>query len=283
VEFVSPEEVLQAVKELRRIRDETGTLKYVGISGYPVSTLCDLAEMVLRETGEALDAVMSYANYTLQNTKLYTEGLPRLKAAGVDVVLNASPLGMGLLRRDGVPVGGQGDFHPAEDGLRKACREASDFCRAHGEKLEVVAIRFALENWLRDGAEVGSTGGSVSVMTPRGESEEQYKGRKLGVSVMGVSKMEELEETMRVWRSILDGDGDGEQDKVAAGQAPDERERSLARESEIQRLAEGIRSVLGEWVDHSWASPGPDFVNMRSKSTTAQGDTSAANRKGSGT
>ena len=53
---VSAAEVLEAVRELRRIRDEARTVKYVGISGYPVDVLCDLAEMVLRETGQPLDA-----------------------------------------------------------------------------------------------------------------------------------------------------------------------------------------------------------------------------------
>src|SRR2546423_2080613 len=121
VEFVSAKEVLIAVRELRRIRDEAGTIRYIGISGYPVPVLCELADLILKETGEPLDVVMSYANFTLQNTTLSSRGVPRLRAAHVDVVLNASPLGMGLLRQNGVPVGGQGDFHPAERGLRQAC------------------------------------------------------------------------------------------------------------------------------------------------------------------
>ena len=86
VEFVSPAEVLIAIRELRKIRDETGTVKYVGICGYPVDVLCDLAEMILEETGEPLDIVQSYANFTIQNTRLLTQGLNRLVEAGVDVV-----------------------------------------------------------------------------------------------------------------------------------------------------------------------------------------------------
>jgi aryl-alcohol dehydrogenase-like predicted oxidoreductase len=155
VEFVTPEEVLTAVRELRRIRDTEGTIRYVGISGYPVDVLCSLAELVLAKTGESLDAVMSYANFTIQNTRLASEGLPRLLAAGVDVVPNASPLGMGLLRRKGVPIGSMGDFHPAPDGLRAAVHAASEWMENQGEKLEVVAIRYALEFWLREGSPNG--------------------------------------------------------------------------------------------------------------------------------
>jgi predicted aldo/keto reductase-like oxidoreductase len=84
VEFVSEEEVMEAVRELRRIRDEEGTIKYIGISGYPLPVLCSLARKVLAETGEPLDAVMSYANFTLQNELLATTGIKELKAAGVD-------------------------------------------------------------------------------------------------------------------------------------------------------------------------------------------------------
>ncbi|KAJ5658317.1 uncharacterized protein N7484_001966 [Penicillium longicatenatum] len=209
VEFVSPAEVLIAVRELRRLRDEEGLLRYVGISGYPVDVLSDLAEMILRETGEPLDIVMSYANYTLQNTRLRSLALPRLLAAGVDVVPNASPLGMGLLRRDGVPIGSMGDFHPAPNALRSAIRDAAECAARHGEKLEVVAIRFALESWLRAGARAGALGAPLAKTA---DSDPGFLsvanmgiGKRLGVSVMGVSNIEELDETLRVWHSIVDG------------------------------------------------------------------------------
>ncbi|KAJ5558720.1 hypothetical protein N7535_009401 [Penicillium sp. DV-2018c] len=300
VEFVSPAEVLTAVRELRRLRDEEGLLRYVGISGYPVDTLSDLAELVLRETGEPLDIVMSYANFTLQNTRLHSHALPRLVAAGVDVVPNASPLGMGLLRRDGVPIGSMGDFHPAPDALRDAIRGASECASRHGEKLEVVAIRFALESWLRVGARAGGLGaplaraadadpGFVSVAN-------MGTGKRLGVSVMGVSNVFELDETLRVWHSIVDGlenwceedegsyfdmtlNSTGRSDSnldavtglvTASGTSiltPQEglvtdRAWSLARGAHILKLAREIRDVMGsEWVDYVWDSPSPDFVN----------------------
>ncbi|KAL8661665.1 MAG: hypothetical protein Q9202_005357 [Teloschistes flavicans] len=267
VEFVSPEQVLTAVKELRRIRDETDRIKYVGISGYPVATLCELSEMIVRETGEPLDIVMSYANFTLQNTRLASVALPRLKAAGVDVVPNASVLGMGLLRRKGVPIGARGDFHPSPQGLRAAIQAASDCSNAQhipDNRIEKVAIRWALENWMREGAEVGSTGDPASGIPWIREKIERYGGTKLGVSVMGVSNVEELQETMRVWRSILDGLEDGEKTALDAGRSVDDRSWSLQRQKQVRILAEGIRKTLGGWVDYAWLSPAPGFVNKRS-------------------
>jgi aryl-alcohol dehydrogenase-like predicted oxidoreductase len=286
VEFVSANEVLTAVRELRRIRDESSTIKYVGISGYPIPVLCSLSEMILRETGEPLDAVMSYANFTLQNTRLLSEGLPRLLAAGVDVVPNASPLGMGLLRRHGVPIGSMGDFHPAPNELRVTVQAAATFADKQGEKLEVLAIRYALESWLQSGSPLGSHG------EPLASEERTYldlpitnQEEKLGVSVMGVSNLEELYETIRVWRSILDGQektytqdshtqlggprtGNGigsKRDEGGTLTPSDEltdREWSHMRRDRIQVLATGVREVMGEWVDFAWESPGPGFVNV---------------------
>ncbi|KAL5332430.1 Aldo/keto reductase family-domain-containing protein [Aspergillus crustosus] len=289
VEFVSPEEVLEAVRELRRIRDRDGSIRYVGISGYPVDVLCDLAELVLRETGEPLDVVMSYANFTLQNTRLLTEGLPRLVAAGVDVIPNASPLGMGLLRRSGVPIGSMGDFHPAPNALRTAIHNAAEWADAQGEKIEVIAIRFALESWLRNGAKAGALGPPLA-RSPDADPgflsvASMGTGNRLGVSVIGVSNVEELNETLRVWHSIVDGlenqdddDTDSENNKhqpatiPSAANAPTiltpsdgiitDRVWSRDRRTRILSLAEQIQSIITPaWIDYTWPSPDPGFVN----------------------
>ncbi|KAK4993135.1 hypothetical protein LTR50_000621 [Elasticomyces elasticus] len=261
VEFVTADEVLEAVKELRRIRDETGTIRYVGISGYPLPVLCALSQRVLDETGEPLDAVQSYANFTLQNTTLATTGVKALRAAGVDVVPNASPLGMGLLRREGVPVGSQGDFHPASKGLRVAVRRASDFCDRHGEKLEVIAIRYALESWLHLGSAVGSHGDPAAGVPWRHQSNSEVGGIRLGVSVIGVSKHSELEKTMQVWRSILDGLEGGEKTAKAAGRWERDHEWSLNRKHAVELMASGVQEHLAEFLDYAWESPPPGFAN----------------------
>ena len=269
VEFVTAVEVLTAVKELRRIRDVEGTIKYIGISGYPVSVLCDLAELVLKETSEPLDCVMSYANFTLQNKRLKSEGLSRLKAAGVDVVPNASILGMGLLRSGGVPEGGLGDWHPAPEGLRTACRAVSTFCDSIDEKLEVVAIRWALETWLIEGESVGSKGDPASGLKWKHESIDEVCGRKLGVSVMGVSNLNELDETIRVWRSTLDGLEGSRETAVQAARWKGDHEWSLKRRDEIRAIAERVWEEFGRWQDFAWASPGEDYFRVQ---PTAQND-----------
>jgi aryl-alcohol dehydrogenase-like predicted oxidoreductase len=266
VEFVSPAEVLEAVRELRRIRDEEGTVRYIGISGYPLDVLGAMAEMVLKETGEPLDAVQSYANFTLQNQTLASpRGIERLVNAGVEVVPNASPLGMGLLRRQGVPIGALGDFHPAARELRAAVRAASDLCDSHSEKLEVIALRWALETWISVGSRAGSRGDPASGLPWKQESNDDVGGARLGVSVIGVSNAQELEKTMLVWRSILDGLEGGEETAVQAGRWYRAWEWSRNRRKAVQILAEGVQEVLGDWFGYAWDSPDPGFVNLRKK------------------
>lgn len=268
VEFVSAAEVLEAVCELRRLRDEEGTIRYIGISGYPIDVLGDMAEMILRETGEPLNAVQSYGNFTLQNQTLAgPQGIGRLHKAGVDVVPNASILGMGLLRRVGVPIGALGDFHPAPSDLRAAIRRASDFCDAYDERIEVIAIRFALESWIAAGSLCGSRGDPASGVPWKHESNNDVGGSKLGVSVIGVSKAPELEKTMLVWRSILDGLEGGEETAVQAGRWNRAWEWSRNRRKAVQILADGVHEALGIWFDYAWSSPDPGFVNQRKMDT----------------
>ncbi|KAI0465592.1 Aldo/keto reductase family-domain-containing protein [Xylaria cf. heliscus] len=246
VEFVSPAEVLAAVRELRRLRDDEGLLRYVGISGYPVAVLADLAEMILRETGEPLDAVLSYGHLTVQNTTL-NGALDRFAKAGVDIVLNASMLGMGLLTTRGADAGPMSSWHPSPEGLRQACHNLVSVAVEAGEKLEVVAIRWALDHWAVSGAARGSANSRLPA------------GTRVGVSVMGISNIAELEETCRVFKSVMEGlDPESSDADLTAL-----RQLSRERRAKIEAVVEKMWAILGTWKDYSWASPGPGFVNTR--------------------
>lgn len=251
------------MKELRRIRDQEGTIKYIGISGYPVDVLCQLAEMILAETGEPVDAVMSYANYTLQNTTLLSKGLERLQKAGVDVVPNASLLGMGLLRSVGVPVGGGGDFHPAGQELRDVVAEAAKVIGEKGERLEVVSIRWALDSWSRVGASVGVSTDPTS-QNSQNPNTNSNSNSKMGVSVIGVSTIPELEESIRVWESVLDGlSSDLPLPNRAKQASQTQQTESKKRMQDVEEKAKLVWEVLGKWKDFAWASPEEGFVNQR--------------------
>ncbi|KAK5081497.1 hypothetical protein LTR05_007628 [Lithohypha guttulata] len=229
IEFVSPQQVVSAIRTLRALRDE-------GL----VSVQNQKALGVLR----------------------------RVIDSGVDVVTNSSPLGMGLCRSAGVPLGEtDGAWHPAPDALKSKCKEAADWIKEeHKEKLEDIALRWAMESWLTNGAEAGTRGpgpeeatavleqraqaadeGGRDVVSTHGEQAPQRQ--RVGMFVMGVSKVSELEHTMAIHRSIITA-----QDK------PQD-----SRREHIEQVTRHIREhILGpKWTDFSWDSPDPGFTNTR--------------------
>lgn len=234
VEFVSATEAMAAVAELRRLRDE-GYIRYVGISGYPLDVLCDLAAQIRDESGEPLDAVLSYGQFTMQNTTLYSQALPRLRKAGVEVVLTASMLGLGLLTTRGIDAGIMRNWHPAPAELKAAMRRVVAALAVESDaeftRIEPVALAYAQGMWGRLGAEAGTLLGRVD-------------GSKQGVCVMGVATIAELDETLAWWRETANPSSEQL-----------ERVRKLVEEK--------LWPIMGEWKDRGWESPGPGFVNTR--------------------
>ncbi len=151
VEFVSREEAVAAATVLFDLKDQ-GIVKNVGLSGYPLPTILDRATFV-GEQVRPLDVVLSYSNFNIQNT-LLAAAIPQFHAIGVKVVLNASPLSMGLLRREGPP-----SWHPASPELKQNVLDAIGYLdsRGNGEQLGRIAISFALSRASDKARGIGST------------------------------------------------------------------------------------------------------------------------------
>jgi aryl-alcohol dehydrogenase-like predicted oxidoreductase len=139
------DEALPALRELKA----QGAVGRIGVTGYDLGLLEEIA------VAEAVDTVMAYCTYTLQDQRLAPVAR-RLAARGV-TVFNASPLGMGLLTINGPP-----DWHPAHDRVRDAAMAAARRCRALGVDLSFVALQFAL----RTAAEAGVTSTVVGMSKP---------------------------------------------------------------------------------------------------------------------
>lgn len=150
VEFVGAEKVLAAAQALFELK-ELGIVRNVGISGYPLQVLDYLASEV-NKSQQPLDVVLSYSHYNIQNTTLIPQ-IPKFKTAGVQAVLSASPLSMGLLKESGPP-----EWHPASPLLKSKIVDAIQHLDKKMEghfTLANVAVGFALKNAPMDG--LGST------------------------------------------------------------------------------------------------------------------------------
>jgi L-galactose dehydrogenase len=109
-----------------------GKARFVGMSCYPLGLLRQAIERC------NLDVVISYAHYSLQNTRLLAELMPVAEEHGVGVI-NASPLSLGLLTNQGPPP-----WHPAPPEIKETCRKAVEFCRARGGDVAFLGMQFAL-------------------------------------------------------------------------------------------------------------------------------------------
>ncbi|CAM0136285.1 hypothetical protein VKS41_006911 [Umbelopsis sp. WA50703] len=194
VEFVPFEDVvgpggaLEALFELK----QQGVIKYVGCSGYPLPVLLRIAEYQ-HEKGQPLDVVLSYCHYTLQNTSL-ADFAPRLRAAGVKYVFNASPLGMALFRPAGPP-----DWHPAHAELRAAAHKCAVYAQEQGLSIAELASTFSFSG------------------------RDQFG---LDTTVIGLEKAEEVEKAMAAWKLV-------KAREAGTAQVPDAETATLAKINEI--------------------------------------------------
>jgi L-galactose dehydrogenase len=132
-------EAVPALAELRK----AGLIKAIGLSAYPLNVLkYALDQIFYLPLDQQVDTVLSYCHYTLCNKGLESSGLLERWKAGKDKgVINAAPLAMGLLTKDGPP-----DWHPASKAIKHACRTAAAIAEEMGVDIADVAIEYALRN-----------------------------------------------------------------------------------------------------------------------------------------
>ncbi|KAH8895876.1 Aldo/keto reductase [Thozetella sp. PMI_491] len=228
VEFVSAEEAITAVGVLFELQG-TGAIRRVGISGYEIGTLANIAGLVRERYGRPVDVIQTWAQLTLQNTQVERRALDLFRAAGVSAVFCSSPLAVGLLRHGGIPPGLTGDWHPAPKGLRAAAQEAAEWVQQQGESLASVALRYSIAK----AQQHCSPGFSVSTIT-------------------GISTFSDLEQNVATAKQILKvPSGD-----VASATLADYTELDESAFARDQPLYEKVRAILGEWVDYDFSSQG---------------------------
>lgn len=136
VEFVSLpqiwEETIPAALKLK----EQGLVRAVGFSCYPMKTF----HTVLDHAEDNLDCILSYNQYTLQNTRLADELMPRLLAKGIGV-MTAGPFSARLLTNAPLP-----EWLKEPEEVKQAARAAAKLCDDHGVDIAQLALQFACAN-----------------------------------------------------------------------------------------------------------------------------------------
>jgi aryl-alcohol dehydrogenase-like predicted oxidoreductase len=131
IEFVPLRQIIdETLPALRKIQ-ASGKVRYVGISGYPMK----IFDVIQREA--ELDCILSYNQYTLQNTRLVDDILPTMREKGIGV-MNAGPFAARLLTNAPLP-----SWHRDSNEVQKVAREAAIFCEKQGVDIAHLALHFS--------------------------------------------------------------------------------------------------------------------------------------------
>lgn len=131
IEFVPMQQIVdETLPALRKIQ-QSGKVRYIGFSGYPQKIFRFICEQT------EVDCVLSYNQYTLQNTRFVDESVPYLQARGVGV-MNAGPFSARLLTNAPLPA-----WLKEPEAVKAAARQAAALCHSRGVDIAQLALQFS--------------------------------------------------------------------------------------------------------------------------------------------
>ena len=131
IEFVPMQQIVDETIPALRKMQQSGKVRFIGFSGYPQKIfprICDQTDV---------DCVLSYNQYTLQNTRFVDESVPYLKAKGVGV-MNAGPFSARLLTNAPLPA-----WLKEPESVKAAAIDAAALCSEHGSDIAKLALQFS--------------------------------------------------------------------------------------------------------------------------------------------
>ena len=132
IEFVPMQQIVDETIPALRKAKQAGKIRAIGFSGYPQKIFRFICEQT------DVDCVLSYNQYTLQNTRFVDETVPYLKAKGVGV-MNAGPFSARLLTNAPLPKW----LKESED-VKAAARAAAALCASRGVDIAKLALQFSI-------------------------------------------------------------------------------------------------------------------------------------------
>ena len=133
VEFVDLPQIWEEAIPAALALKEKGLVRAVGFSCYPMKSF----HKVLDHAEDQIDCILSYNQYTLQNTSLVDNLLPRLREKSIGV-MNAGPFSARLLTNAPLP-----DWLKEPEEVKAAAREAARICSEEGVDIAQLALQFS--------------------------------------------------------------------------------------------------------------------------------------------
>jgi len=134
IEFVKMQPIVdETLPALRKVQQQ-GKVRFIGFSGYPMKIfrfICDQTDV---------DCVLSYNQYTLQNTRFADEVIPYVKAKGIGI-MNAGPFSARLLTNAPLPK-----WLKEPESVKAAARRAAEHCARKGVDIARLALQFSIAN-----------------------------------------------------------------------------------------------------------------------------------------
>jgi L-galactose dehydrogenase len=134
IEFGDIDQVInETIPAMKKVQAE-GKTRFIGVSCYPMKAFHHAL------SGADLDCILSYNQYTLQNTRLADELVPVLKEKGIGV-MNAGPFSARLLTNAPLP-----DWLKEPEEVKAAARAAAAHCASKGVDIAKLALQFSISH-----------------------------------------------------------------------------------------------------------------------------------------